>query len=78
MRGPVPTRPKNTGFRSGPGNDPALVARFGSLAVPNPEPLLTLDRHSDRSTITAFGPKTVAVWYLIHRDGHIKQIHLKF
>jgi hypothetical protein len=36
--GPVPTRPKDRGFMSGPGNNPAKTTRVGFLAISGTEP----------------------------------------
>ena len=46
-RGPVPTRPKNTGFWSGPRNKPAKALRFGFLAGQRTEPNRTAGQKPD-------------------------------
>ena len=51
-RGLSSTWPKNTGFHFGPGNDPALVARFGCLAGPKSDRGLSSGSNPDRSWVT--------------------------
>jgi hypothetical protein len=45
---PVPTRPKNCGFMSRPGNKPAKTMQVGFLAGSGTEPNQTAGQKSDR------------------------------
>jgi len=51
-RGPGATQPKNPGFMSGPGNNPAKTKRVGFLSGSGTKPNQTASRNPDRWRVT--------------------------